>query len=80
MSPPISSSIATSAQKRGTNKNTMMPACINLSSEKSIARLTLASMSDANKEAVDDEIQKTLKGKINREVKGDRIPAVTSNW
>jgi hypothetical protein len=27
-------------------------------------------MSDANKEAVDDEIQKTLKGKINREVKG----------
>jgi hypothetical protein len=48
----------------------MMPACINLSGEKSIARVTLASMSDANKEAVDDQIQKTLKGKINREVKG----------
>ncbi len=47
----------------------MIPACINLAGEKSIARVTLASMSDANKEAVDDQIEKTLKGKINKEVK-----------
>jgi hypothetical protein len=47
----------------------MMPAFINLAGEKSIARVTLDSTNDANKEAVDDQIEKTLKGKINREVK-----------
>jgi hypothetical protein len=57
-------------KNKGKNKS-MMPACINLAGEKSIiARVTLASMSDANKEAVDEQIEKTLKGKINREVKG----------
>jgi hypothetical protein len=38
----------------------MMPAFINLAGEKSIARFTLESMNDANKEAVDDQIGKTL--------------------
>jgi hypothetical protein len=47
-----------------------MPACIDLSGDKSIARVTLATMSAANKEAVDVQIEKTMKGKINREVKG----------
>jgi hypothetical protein len=47
-----------------------MPPCIDLAGEKSIARVTLASMSAANKEAVDVQIEKTLKGKINRVVKG----------
>ncbi len=53
-------------------KKSMMPACINLAGEKSIARVIFASMSDANKEAVDEQIEseKTLKGKTNREVKG----------
>jgi hypothetical protein len=60
--------IAITVKNKGKNKS-MMPACINLAGEKSIARVTLASMSDANKEAVDDQIEKTLKGKINREVK-----------
>ncbi len=47
-----------------------MTACIDLAGEKSIARVTLASMSADNKAAVDVQIEKTLKGKINREVKG----------
>jgi hypothetical protein len=41
-----------------------------LAGEKSIARVTLASMSAANKAAVDVQIEKTLKGKINREAWG----------
>jgi hypothetical protein len=48
----------------------MMPACIDLSGEKSMERVTLESMSVANKHAVDVQIEKTLKGKINMEVKG----------
>ncbi len=47
-----------------------MPDCIDLSGDKSIARATLATMSAADKEAVDVQIEKTMKGKINREVKG----------
>jgi hypothetical protein len=79
VSPPISTPLATCAQKKGTNKKIMMPACINLSGEKSIARVTLASMSEANKEAVDDQIQKTLKGKINKEVKGTVLTPTRDN-
>jgi hypothetical protein len=45
-------------------------ACIDLAGEKSIARVTLASMSADDKAAVDVQIAKTLKGKINNEVKG----------
>jgi hypothetical protein len=48
----------------------LLPACIDLSGEKSVARVTLDSMSEANKLAVDIQIEKTLKGKINWEVKG----------
>ncbi len=48
----------------------LLPACINLSGDKSVARLTLDSMSAENKRHVDIQIEKTLKKKINREVKG----------
>jgi hypothetical protein len=46
-----------------------MPDCIDLSGDNSIARATLATMSAADKQAVDVRMEKTMKGKINREVK-----------
>jgi hypothetical protein len=47
-----------------------MPACIDLSGDKSVARLTLEGMSAEDKLAVDHQIEKTLKAKNNKEVKG----------
>jgi hypothetical protein len=46
-----------------------MTGCIDLTGPKSVARTTLDSMTDLNKLEVDKEIYKTLKKKINKEVK-----------
>ncbi len=47
-----------------------MPSCIDLSRTKSVARKTLDGLSAENKIAIDNHIRKSLKTKINREVKG----------
>jgi hypothetical protein len=44
--------------------------CIDLAGETSVARVTLAGMTAENKLVVDQKIEKTLKAKINKEVKG----------
>ena len=46
-----------------------MTGCIDLTGPKSVARTTLDGLSDLNKLEVDKEINKTLKKKINKEVK-----------
>jgi hypothetical protein len=46
-----------------------MPQCIDLTGPKSVARQTLATMSQSGKEAVEASIGKTLKGHINKAVK-----------
>ncbi len=43
--------------------------CINLTGAKSVARTTHDSMSDKNRDEASEEINKTLKTKINKEVK-----------
>ncbi len=47
-----------------------LPECIDLAGGKSVARITLAGMNEQDKLAVDKQIEKTLKAKINKEVKG----------
>ncbi len=47
-----------------------LSSCIDLTGPKSIARTTLAGMSETHKGEVDQEINKSLKKKINKEVKG----------
>jgi hypothetical protein len=47
-----------------------LPECIDLVGGKSVAHLTLAGMNEKDKRAVDTQIEKTLKAKINKEVKG----------
>ena len=46
-----------------------MTGCLDLTGPKSVARTTLDGMTDVNKREVDKEINKTLKKKINKEVK-----------
>jgi hypothetical protein len=48
----------------------LVPDCIDLAGKKSVARVTLEGMSAENKLAVDQQIEKTLKTKINKELKG----------
>ncbi len=57
--------------KKKTTKNDQpsLSSCINLTGAKSVARTTHDSMSDKNKDEARDEINKTLKTKINKEVK-----------
>jgi hypothetical protein len=47
-----------------------LPECIDLAGGKSMARITLAGMNEQDKLAFDKQIEKTLKAKINKEVKG----------
>ncbi len=47
-----------------------LSSCIDMTGPKSIARTTLAGMSETHKGEVDQEINKSLKMKINKEVKG----------
>ena len=47
-----------------------LPECIDLAGGESVARITLAGMNEEDKLAVDKQIEKTLKAKINKEVKG----------
>jgi hypothetical protein len=46
-----------------------MTGCLDLTGPKSVARTTLDGMTDSNKLEVDKELNKTLKKKINKEVK-----------
>jgi hypothetical protein len=50
-------------------KQVDITACIDLTGPKSVARFTLDGLSESNKRVVDNEINKTLKAKINKEVK-----------
>jgi hypothetical protein len=51
------------------NDQLSLSSCINLTGAKSVARTTHDSMSDKNKDEARDEINITLKTKINKEVK-----------
>jgi hypothetical protein len=57
-------------KKKKTKKDQLsLSSCINLTGAKSVARTTHDSMSDKNRDEARDEINKTLKTKINKEVK-----------
>ncbi len=57
--------------KTKAKKNAMdISSCIDMTGPKSIARKTLSGMSATHKGEVNEQLNKTLKKKINREVKG----------
>jgi hypothetical protein len=53
-------------KKKTTKDQLSLSSCINLTGAKSVARTTHDSMSDKNRDEARDEINKTLKTKINK--------------
>jgi hypothetical protein len=67
---------AASKKKAPRKKKLIVTECIDLAGKNSEARVTLEGMSTDNKLAVDQEIGKTLKAKINKELKGTILNVV----